>query len=42
MNAVNFQEFFQWVSSSLGSVASSRPGEGIQLAPVNAWATVSA
>lgn len=42
MNAVNFQEFFQWVSSSLSNVASSRPGEQVQLAPINAWATVSA
>jgi len=42
MSAVKFSEFFQWLSVSLSALSSSRPGEAVQLAPVNAWAAVSA
>lgn len=42
MKSVKFSEFFLWLSASLGTLSASRSGETVQLAPVNAWAAVSA
>lgn len=41
LQAVKFGAFFLWLSKSLGDLSSSRPGDTVQLPPVNAWAAVS-
>jgi uncharacterized protein YegL len=40
MSAVNFKEFFVWLSGSLSAASRSRPGQQITLPPVNPWANV--
>lgn len=40
MSAVNFKEFFVWLSGSLSAASRSRPGQQVNLPPINPWANV--
>lgn len=42
MSEARFRECFQWLSASLSSLSRSRPGQQVQLGPVNPWAMVGA
>jgi uncharacterized protein YegL len=40
LSGLRFRELFQWLSSSLGGVARSRPGDAVALPAPSGWATV--
>ena len=40
LHGLEFRELFKWLSSSLGGVAKSRPGERVPLPPPSGWASV--
>ena len=40
LNGLQFRELFKWLSSSLGGVAKSRPGDRVPLPPPSGWASV--
>ena len=40
LNGLHFREMFRWLSSSLGGVAKSRPGEIVALPAPSGWASV--
>jgi len=41
LNGLDFEEMFVWLSSSLGKVSASGPGNMIELPPVDSWASLS-
>jgi uncharacterized protein YegL len=41
LNGVDFQELFLWLSSSLGKVSASGPGNQIELPPVDSWGSLA-
>lgn len=40
LNGLNFRELFSWLSSSLGGVAMSQPGQMVALPPPTGWSSV--
>jgi uncharacterized protein YegL len=40
LQGLNFQQFFIWLSASMGRVAASRPGEEVQLEAPTGWASI--
>lgn len=41
LTGLKFSEFFLWLSSSLGNLAKSQPGEKIALPPVSGWTEIN-
>ena len=40
LKGLSFRELFTWLSSSLGGVAKSQPGQLVALAPPTGWSSV--
>jgi len=40
LRGLQFRELFKWLSSSLGGVAKSRPGDRVSLPPPSGWSSV--
>ncbi len=40
LQGLNFRELFTWLSSSLGGVAKSQPGQMVALPPPSGWLSV--